>query len=314
MMSVAIDPGEARSVISKPVKHQVARAVFVGAFSAAGVVTLSAAALTIFVGVTAPVHRASVSSEAASQSDFEARTPLSGDRGTAGPAQPEVSELPVPRPLVLVDRALASQAASESPLNPASNAGALLLSPHPLSRAPFGPTSAEAAKAEPPPIADVSAAPPERQVVPARSPATKAQTVLPQRRVTRTLRPLESPSTSAPARKEPPVKPPRISAVSPPYAAKAVRVQAAAGDSAARPSTLRSSKPAAVHTKTAIAAAAVTTAPSQPSPAAQAAGEAEPEVTEVFGLKLLSLAPAGRKIRESVEALGDAVKSLPASF
>lgn len=38
------------------------------------------------------------------------------------------------------------------------------------------------------------------------------------------------------------------------------------------------------------------------------------EGTEVFGIKVPSLAPAGRKIRESVEALGDAVKSLPDRF
>ncbi|WP_375453972.1 hypothetical protein [uncultured Methylobacterium sp.] len=38
------------------------------------------------------------------------------------------------------------------------------------------------------------------------------------------------------------------------------------------------------------------------------------EATEVFGIKVPSLAPAGRKIRESVEALGDAVRGLPDRF
>jgi len=37
---------------------------------------------------------------------------------------------------------------------------------------------------------------------------------------------------------------------------------------------------------------------------------AEPEETEVLGIKLPSLAPAGRKLKESVDALGDAVKSV----
>ncbi|MGT2478734.1 hypothetical protein ACU4GR_07315 [Methylobacterium oryzae CBMB20] len=36
----------------------------------------------------------------------------------------------------------------------------------------------------------------------------------------------------------------------------------------------------------------------------------EPEETEVLGIKLPSLAPAGRKLKESVDALGDAVKKV----
>ncbi|WP_331297743.1 hypothetical protein [Methylobacterium oryzae] len=37
---------------------------------------------------------------------------------------------------------------------------------------------------------------------------------------------------------------------------------------------------------------------------------AEAEDTEVLGIKLPSLAPAGRKLKESVDALGDAVKNV----
>jgi hypothetical protein len=48
--------------------------------------------------------------------------------------------------------------------------------------------------------------------------------------------------------------------------------------------------------------------------AVPAATAEEPETTEVFGLKDPSLAPAGRSIRASVEALGDAVKGLPEKF
>ncbi|KQT70771.1 hypothetical protein ASG51_11705 [Methylobacterium sp. Leaf465] len=47
-------------------------------------------------------------------------------------------------------------------------------------------------------------------------------------------------------------------------------------------------------------------------PVAQA--EPEPEQTEFLGVKVPSLAPAGRKIAESVEALGNAVKNLPDHF
>ncbi len=40
------------------------------------------------------------------------------------------------------------------------------------------------------------------------------------------------------------------------------------------------------------------------------ADAAEPEETEVLGIKLPSLAPAGRKLKESVDALGDAVRKV----
>ena len=49
-------------------------------------------------------------------------------------------------------------------------------------------------------------------------------------------------------------------------------------------------------------------------PAAAPAAAPEPEQSEIFGLKVPSLAPAGRKIAESVEALGNAVKNLPNQF
>ncbi|MGH1591969.1 hypothetical protein ACRBEV_30715 [Methylobacterium phyllosphaerae] len=47
------------------------------------------------------------------------------------------------------------------------------------------------------------------------------------------------------------------------------------------------------------------------APATLAQAEpAEAEETEVLGIKLPSLAPAGRKLKESVDALGDAVKNV----
>jgi hypothetical protein len=48
-----------------------------------------------------------------------------------------------------------------------------------------------------------------------------------------------------------------------------------------------------------------------PAPATVAQAEpAEAEDTEVLGIKLPSLAPAGRKLKESVDALGNAVKNV----
>ncbi|AWN35361.1 hypothetical protein [Methylobacterium radiodurans] len=47
---------------------------------------------------------------------------------------------------------------------------------------------------------------------------------------------------------------------------------------------------------------------------AEPAAPAEPEETEVFGIKVPTLAATGRKIGASVEALGDVVKGLPDKF
>ncbi|CAA2155472.1 hypothetical protein MBRA_01112 [Methylobacterium brachiatum] len=46
------------------------------------------------------------------------------------------------------------------------------------------------------------------------------------------------------------------------------------------------------------------------APATVAQADTADEETEVLGIKLPSLAPAGRKLRESVDALGDAVKKV----
>jgi hypothetical protein len=65
----------------------------------------------------------------------------------------------------------------------------------------------------------------------------------------------------------------------------------------------------------AATALTVTEAAASLGQAAPAPAETEHlEGTEVFGLKVPSFAPAGRKIRESVEAFGAAVKSLPDIF
>ncbi|WP_156375764.1 hypothetical protein [Methylobacterium sp. Leaf125] len=66
-----------------------------------------------------------------------------------------------------------------------------------------------------------------------------------------------------------------------------------------------------------VVAKAASAKPAKPetAPAPQVAqAEPEPEQTEFLGVKVPSLAPAGRKIAESVEALGNAVRNLPDHF
>ncbi|KQP30203.1 hypothetical protein ASF27_04460 [Methylobacterium sp. Leaf102] len=74
-------------------------------------------------------------------------------------------------------------------------------------------------------------------------------------------------------------------------------------------------KPAPVVARTKPAAKPVPAA-SEKVAAAQPAQAAEPEAeeTEMFGMKVPSLAPVGRKLVEGVEALGNAVKRFPEQF
>lgn len=110
-----------------------------------------------------------------------------------------------------------------------------------------------------------------------------------------------------------PLPPTRTVALQAPRAAETVRAREATASNAApkpvaaTPAAIQPSKAekpahrALAANKGAEKAKATTTAVAQ--------AEA-PEETEVLGIKLPSLAPAGRKLKESVDALGDAVKSV----
>lgn len=125
-----------------------------------------------------------------------------------------------------------------------------------------------------------------------------------------------------PARQASLVAPARTVAPAAPLASETVRARTAAAAFAASPDEpraaprvappARADKPVAADKPASVKAVA-----GRKSVAVEAAAAPEPaadEDTEVFGLKVPSLAPAGRKIRESVQALGDAVKGLPDRF
>ncbi|GJD97777.1 hypothetical protein [Methylobacterium iners] len=111
---------------------------------------------------------------------------------------------------------------------------------------------------------------------------------------------IEPAAVLAPARIAVTVPPARVVALVAPLSGETVRARAAETAFAALP-------PAPSPRPKANAAPRVR-AEAQPAAAPAVAQEPEPEHTEVFGLKVPSLAPAGRKIAESVEALGNAVK------
>ncbi|MCJ2135424.1 hypothetical protein MKK69_15420 [Methylobacterium sp. J-026] len=120
-----------------------------------------------------------------------------------------------------------------------------------------------------------------------------------------------------------PLPPARTAALLPPRPAETVRARALVEPAAPpAPKPVAAAAPAATPEKPAKPAPKIVAAkPSppvktaekakRPAPATVAQAEAaEPEETEVLGIKLPSLAPAGRKLKESVDALGEAVKSV----
>lgn len=103
----------------------------------------------------------------------------------------------------------------------------------------------------------------------------------------------------------------RTAALVAPLPAETVRARVAADTFAAPPPEAGARPAPAPVKKTATPIARAKAVPSSvQASAAPAAAASEAEETEVFGIKVPSLAPAGRKIVESVEALGNAVKSL----
>lgn len=113
-----------------------------------------------------------------------------------------------------------------------------------------------------------------------------------------------------------PLPPSRVAALQPPRASETVRardIAAPAATPAPKPVAAAPEKPAhkvVAARKPPTAGKAADSAKSNGATATVAQAEAPDEETEVLGIKLPSLAPAGRKLKESVEALGDAVKKV----
>ena len=115
-----------------------------------------------------------------------------------------------------------------------------------------------------------------------------------------------------------PLPPARMAALQQPRASETVRAREVAEPAPAH-KPVAAPAPADKAEKPARKAAAVQKTPPAAKPAEKprsgatttvAQAEAPSEETEVLGIKLPSLAPAGRKLKESVDALGEAVKSV----
>ena len=165
----------------------------------------------------------------------------------------------------------------------------------------------------------------------AATPALPAKAEAPRSKV---LPPIEPVSLALPPNALSPIVPNRVAAVIAPSAAQTIKARSAeisfaslpaeparAAAEPAKPAASVVVKPAASVAKPSVALAKPKPVkPAKPvqeasaEPAAAPVAAPEPEQSEIFGLKVPSLAPAGRKIAESVEALGNAVKNLPNQF
>lgn len=153
---------------------------------------------------------------------------------------------------------------------------------------------------------------------PAAARAKAAETAVPPARRIPTPTPV---APLAAARQVVPLPPSRTAALQAPRPSETVRAhvvphvvahapaEPAAKPFAAAPEKIAKPAPKAIAAKPAPTKTADKTKRTASATVAQAE-VAEPEETEVLGIKLPSLAPAGRKLKESVDALGDAVKSV----
>ncbi|GJE44902.1 hypothetical protein AEGHOMDF_4094 [Methylobacterium soli] len=307
MMPIAIDPSETRTE-TKPGKAPIGRLVLLGGLGMLGIVGLSVTANALLSGLAGPPPMpVSLSRSAANWPELKDGVPDLVNRGPAKPiALPAADSAPLAKvasadpdvPLVMTP---ATDSALRPSLAPASDMPAakgpdpkIPEASIPEGKASDTKNSTAKSPAAAPAAAKVSAVP-----APPRRPPM-----------------IENAAVIGPSREAPVLAPTKTAVAVAPLRTETVRARSADSAFAALPPTKAAAEPA----KPAKAAAAKAKSDPKPKPAvaqaapAQAVAEAEPETTEVFGLKLPSLAPAGRKIRESVEALGDAVRGIPEKF
>ena len=213
--------------------------------------------------------------------------------------------------LAVAGQPAAAPVRTDAPAEPAAPSPRMASLPEAFTPAPAPAKAAAPVKAavQMSPAAQVS---PAAQISPAAQ--ATAVPVPPARRI-----PVPTPVVPvAAARQVVPLPPARMAALQPPRASETVRARevaepAAAPKPIAAPShSEKTEKPARKTVAVQKAPAAVKTAekPRSVTATAVAQAEAAPEETEVLGIKIPSLAPAGRKLKESVDALGEAVKSV----
>jgi hypothetical protein len=290
MIDLALDPSETRETRqpeARPQRSPNLRMILLGLAGAGALGAFGVAASTLMAGLAAPTpvkltSPITTSSRAADWPELKDGLPA-----VAGAAQPAAAKPAEPATPAL--RMAALPGSFTPPVSPPANA------------------TQNAAAPSPPPVQAAAASDPPTRRIPTPTPVA----------------PL------APARQVVPLPPSRTAALQPPRTSETVRARELAEPAAPKPVAVTTPAALAPHEKVEKAektekparkAVAAHKAPAQakaaekaknPPSAAVAQTEAsEPEETEVLGIKLPSLAPAGRKLKESVDALGDAVKKV----
>ncbi|MDE4912037.1 hypothetical protein PQI07_15215 [Methylobacterium sp. 092160098-2] len=294
MIDLNLDPSETRPdrrPSAKPGPSLNLKVVLFGVAGAGALVGFGVAASTVMAGLAAPTPvRIVASKQAADWPELKDGLPVIKGSVQAAPAAavPAKPEAPALRMVALPEAFSPIVTPAKAPAAPPSAAS----QPAKVAAAPVPPTQRIPV---PTPVMPVAAT---REVAPLASTRT-ASLQTPRASETVRARELVEPAVPNPApateRTERPAPVER--------AEKVERVQ----------KIERPEKPAskAVATRKAPAPARAAEKATGTAPATVAQAEpAEAEDTEVLGIKLPSLAPAGRKLKESVDALGNAVKNV----
>ncbi len=311
MIDLALDPSETRRAPEAP-RQRVAgrrwtRIALFGALGVAGTGAFASAASTYLSGLAGP-QRAPlivISRKAADWPDLKDGLPALATG--SGSAVPKIREILPPEP--------AAPPVVEARIEPNLRAGAATV-PDAVAPLPAAASKTEtpaSTSRPPPPIVNVPVIGPARQVI-----------LVPPARTVPGIAPLAGETVRAKTGNAtyaalPPENPGGV--VTDPATAHGEAGQAeAAKPEALKPGMSKAKPRIEAHAKPPAAKKSVAEKPAAQKPAAVEANaaaadpRAPDEDTEVFGIKVPSFAPAGRKLRESVEALGDAVKGIPDRF
>ena len=289
LMSIAIDPTERRVAAEVPAHavrkppSRVGRLALITVLGGVGLVGLSAGAYSMLSGLAGPPpSKVRLGRVSADWPDLRDGVPA------LAPSHRSTDAVPARAP---ADAALADPAPARVAVAPVDTKAPELKAPE--NRA------AEAKPVEMKPVQVAGVAPPAR---PARLPAIENAATVPAAPAVALVEKARTAPLVAPT----PVETTRARATT---GATFAALPPAPTETAPKP------KPAPVVARTKPAAKPAA-APAEKVAAAQPAQAAEPEAeeTEMFGMKVPSLAPVGRKLAEGVEALGNAVKRFPEQF
>lgn len=317
MSELSLNPSETRAARPKTVGSNVLRPLVLAGLGAGALAGVAVAASTFIGDLLAPPARSAAT----------VRTAAPAVQSGLASQWPDLKDgLPAVAGTVVKTVASASDAAPKvEPLRMAalSNPPSTIPGLGAVTPAPSVPPAATA-KAEPPtkripvPTSVATIAPPAaiKPVMPTRTAA-----LVPPRETVRAQDETPKPEQDAAKRPHEAAKPVQEAAKRPPEAAKP-RQEAAktreeaprTREAAAKPATPRPNVEAGATAveKTKKVATAHKTGPHAPDatkPTVVASASADAEETDILGVKLPSLAPAGRKLRDGVTALGDAVRN-----